>query len=391
MKWPTAALGDLFTIARGGSPRPIADYLTDGDDGVNWVSISDATDSAKYIRSTKRRIKPSGISRSRVVQPGDFLLTNSMSFGRPYIMATSGCIHDGWLALSPKSARTDPDYLYQILSSADTYRKFERLAAGATVKNLNIDLVKGVEIPLPPLRDQRRIAAILDQADELRRKRREAIKIVGELSRATFLSAFGNPFDRELGRDVLPLEDLMTRITYGFTSPMKHYEQGIPIITAKNVRDGFVDYENCHYASHEQFDDLTDKSKPKYGDILITKDGTIGRYAIFDRRSAVCINQSVALLQPDSTKVLSSYVAAYLGSSPVQSRIEGMKKGGGIQHLQITELAKFPVTLPKMSKQSEFETRISAISCQLQRMVAHAVILEQVFASLQHRAFNGEL
>ena len=144
--WNSASLGDLFDIARGGSPRPIQAYLTDADDGVNWVSISDATSSDKYIRNTKRKIKASGVSRSRFVRSGDFLLTNSMSFGRPYIMATSGCIHDGWLSLSPKSEITDPDYLFQVLSCQDTYKKFERLAAGATVKNLNIDLVKRVEI-----------------------------------------------------------------------------------------------------------------------------------------------------------------------------------------------------------------------------------------------------
>lgn len=158
-------LGELFNITRGGSPRPIADYLTEAPDGLNWVSISDATDSGKFIRSTKRRIKYSGAERSRRVEPGDFLLTNSMSFGRPYIMATTGYIHDGWLSLRPRDDRIDPEYLYQALNSAQTQARFAQLAAGATVKNLNIDLVKSVAIPVPPRALQDRFAAFVRKAD----------------------------------------------------------------------------------------------------------------------------------------------------------------------------------------------------------------------------------
>lgn len=160
------SLGDLFDITRGGSPRPIADYLTDEPDGLNWVSISDATDNGKFIRTVKRRIRPSGGSRSRRVEPGDFLLTNSMSFGRPYIMATTGYIHDGWLSLRPKDDRIDQEYLYRALSSRQTYAKFSRLASGATVKNLNIDLVRTVTIPVPPMAIQNRFADMAKAVDQ---------------------------------------------------------------------------------------------------------------------------------------------------------------------------------------------------------------------------------
>ena len=193
MTWHRLPLGKIFDIARGGSPRPINDFLTDDADGVNWISISDASDSSKYILETKRRIKPSGASKSRMVYPGDLLLTNSMSFGRPYIMETTGCVHDGWLVLGRKLKEVDPDFFYHLLGSQTLYRAFERLAAGATVKNLNIDLVKSVEVPLPPLDEQRRIAAILDQADDLRRKRREALGRLTGLSTGLFLEIFGNP------------------------------------------------------------------------------------------------------------------------------------------------------------------------------------------------------
>ena len=156
--WPTSTLEELFEIARGGSPRPINDYLTESPDGVNWIMIGDAPEGAKYITATKKKIRPEGVKRSRSVRPGDFLLTNSMSFGRPYIMRTSGCIHDGWLVLSPRKGNPVPGYFYSLLGSRALYTEFSRRAPGATVKNLNIGLVRSVLVPVPPEEKQREYA-----------------------------------------------------------------------------------------------------------------------------------------------------------------------------------------------------------------------------------------
>lgn len=166
-RWPTATLEDLFDIARGGSPRPIDDYITDDQDGVNWVMIGDTVEGDKYIRRTKKRIRPEGALRSRMVGPGDFLLTNSMSFGRPYIMQTTGCIHDGWLVLSPRRRDAEPNYFYALLGSPGMYAEFARRAAGATVKNLNIDLVRSVQVPVPPLAEQERFAVVTATVEQL--------------------------------------------------------------------------------------------------------------------------------------------------------------------------------------------------------------------------------
>ena len=112
-RWPTSALEDLFEISRGGSPRPIDDYITESPDGVNWIMIGDAPEGSKYITATKRKIKPEGAKRSRSVKPGDFLLTNSMSFGRPYIMRASGCIHDGMANAFSSQVECGPRLLLQ--------------------------------------------------------------------------------------------------------------------------------------------------------------------------------------------------------------------------------------------------------------------------------------
>ena len=162
--WQAKTLGETCQIARGGSPRPIQEFITDDPNGVNWVKISDATASGKFIYETKEKIKPSGVSRSRLVKPGDFLLSNSMSFGRPYIMQTTGCIHDGWLVLSGYEQCFDQSFLYHLLGSPVVFEQFDRLAAGSTVRNLNIDLASRVSLPVPPLSEQHRIVAILDEA-----------------------------------------------------------------------------------------------------------------------------------------------------------------------------------------------------------------------------------
>ena len=155
--WVWCTIGDVADVARGGSPRPIDRYLTDDSSGVNWIKISDAEQGGKYINSTRQRIIPEGVSRSRFVHSGDFLLTNSMSFGRPYILNIDGCIHDGWLVISPIHTALYKDYFYYLLSSDYAYQQFSDQASGAVVSNLNKDKVADALIPLPSISEQKRI------------------------------------------------------------------------------------------------------------------------------------------------------------------------------------------------------------------------------------------
>lgn len=132
--------------------------MTNDENGINWIKIGDTEKEGKYIYSTKEKIKPEGISKSRYVKSGDFLLTNSMSFGRPYILKTDGCIHDGWLVIGDIENIFDQDYLYYALSSSFMYKTLAVMAGGSTVDNLNSDLVKSLLFPIPPIKEQVRIA-----------------------------------------------------------------------------------------------------------------------------------------------------------------------------------------------------------------------------------------
>ena len=165
--WKWVKLNDLAEIARGGSPRPIQDYITEDKDGINWIKIGDTSEESKYITSAKEKIKPEGKRHSRFVHAGDFLLTNSMSFGRPYILKIDGCIHDGWLVFANIKECILQDYLYYALSSAYIYETFSNVAAGSTVKNLKSDTVKQVTFPLPPLPEQQRIIEAIENMYEV--------------------------------------------------------------------------------------------------------------------------------------------------------------------------------------------------------------------------------
>jgi type I restriction enzyme S subunit len=191
LKYGQNKLVDVLDIARGGSPRPIDSYLTNDEDGVNWIKISDATSSKKYITSTAQKIRPEGVSRSRLVNPGDFLLSNSMSFGRPYIMATTGCIHDGWLVLSNNKKLLNQDYLYYVLGSKYIYEQFDRTAAGSTVRNLNISLAGQVTFPVPDLETQKSLVSHLidfeTSIDELEESLTNKLEKLNEL-KSSYLS-----------------------------------------------------------------------------------------------------------------------------------------------------------------------------------------------------------
>lgn len=180
--WVRIILDDEIDVNRGGSPRPIQDYITDSPNGVNWIKIGDTNSKSKYITSAKEKIKENGVQNSRQVQVGDFLLSNSMSFGRPYILKIDGCIHDGWLVLQNYQESFDREFLYYTLTSKDVLNQYMSKASGSGVLNLNKQLVKTVELNKPrDVSEQTRIASILkdmdDEIDMLKVKREKAKQI----------------------------------------------------------------------------------------------------------------------------------------------------------------------------------------------------------------------
>ncbi|WP_270479429.1 restriction endonuclease subunit S [Bifidobacterium adolescentis] len=165
--WEQRKLSELVEIERGGSPRPIERYITDDPCGLNWVKIGDAPELGRYITQTTEKIKPEGLAKTRQVYPGDLVLSNSMSFGRPYIMAIKGCIHDGWLLIRDAQKHFDPIFLCHMLGAPQMLNQYRMFAAGSTVNNLNKELVGKAIVSLPSKDEQREIGIVLDRLDSL--------------------------------------------------------------------------------------------------------------------------------------------------------------------------------------------------------------------------------
>lgn len=165
--WEQRKFSDLVLIERGGSPRPINDYITDAPSGLNWVKIGDAPEQGRYITKTAEKIKPEGLSKTRQVQPGDLILSNSMSFGKPYIMGINGCIHDGWLLIRDTQSRFDLKFLCHMLGTDQMLNQYRMFAAGSTVNNLNKELVGSTTVSLPSIEEQRVVGEYLESIDHL--------------------------------------------------------------------------------------------------------------------------------------------------------------------------------------------------------------------------------
>ncbi len=176
--WKIDYLGNLVTIVRGASPRPIQSFITEDENGINWIKIGDAKVDSMYIWATKEKITPEGAKKSRHVKEGDFLLSNSMSFGRPYILKTTGCVHDGWLVLSKYEDHFNKYFLYALLNSETVYNKFKSMVVGGVVNNLNSEMVRNLEVFVPPIDIQNEFARILKQIDKLKF---EVLKLPREL------------------------------------------------------------------------------------------------------------------------------------------------------------------------------------------------------------------
>lgn len=157
----------MVQIERGGSPRPIDDFITNAPNGLNWVKIGDAPAQGNYITKTAEKIRPEGLSKTREVHPGDLILSNSMSFGKPYIMGIDGCIHDGWLLIRNTHGVFDLTFLCHLLGTPQMLSQYKSLAAGSTVNNLNKELVGNTVVTIPSIAEQRVLGDYLEQLDNL--------------------------------------------------------------------------------------------------------------------------------------------------------------------------------------------------------------------------------
>jgi type I restriction enzyme, S subunit len=393
--WARVPLGEVFTIARGGSPRPIDAFITDDPDGVNWIMIGDATEGSKYISKTKKRILKEGVSRSRTVKPGDLLLTNSMSFGHPYILDTSGCIHDGWLVLSPRHDNVNQDYFYHLLGSPLVYAEFARLAAGAVVKNLNSELVRGVRVPLPPIAEQRRIADILDKAAAIRRKRKAVIGLADDLLHSVFLEVFGDPVTNPKGWPVKPLRSLVATPLRNGLSPASGGRVEALVLTlsaitrgrfdATAVKTGRFDVEPWDDVRVDERDFLICRGN---GNISLVGNGAFPHSSM----NHVVFPDTMIAARVDQSRILPVFLSTIWKSALVRYQIEaGARTTNGTFKINQGLVESVAIPCPPISEQRAFAdiaARVSRSGVKLRNALRDADVL---FNALVARAFSGSL
>ncbi|MDA9559634.1 restriction endonuclease subunit S [Porticoccaceae bacterium] len=397
MDWPLVRLDSLYNIARGGSPRPIKDFITDDPEGINWIKIGDATASGKYIYTTKQKIKPEGIQRSRLVKENDFLLSNSMSFGRPYIMGTTGCIHDGWLVLSAKDKQVDQDFLYHLLGSPFVFLQFDSLAAGSTVRNLNIDLVSGVKIPLIPIPEQQRIVAILDQAfadiEKARANAEKNLKNARELFDSYLNQVFSQRgegwVESELGK--------LGQITSSKRIFKSEYvDAGVPFFRTKEIKQlaNGKTISTELFISEEKYNQIKTRfDVPAVGDVLITAIGTIGEIYVVDNAYPFYFKDGNVLWLKQFNTLKPQFLKYALMA--FVSELNRLSRGAAYNALPIQKLKCYVISFPQISEQDEVISKIDAIKDESQKLVGiysqKIASLEELKKSLLQKAFSGEL
>lgn len=387
--WVIRKLGDVCTIERGGSPRPITAYITDDPDGINWIKIGDAREGCKFITSTAEKIKPEGMKKSRFVHKGDFILSNSMSFGKPYILGVDGCIHDGWLVIRDNDNVFNKSFLYYYLGSPTIYREFSKLAVGGVVSNLNSNLVRGVKVTIPPLPEQEKIVAELDCLSEVITKKKQQLAELDKLAQSIFYDMFGDPIINEKGWDVKKLGDVCETITDGTHFSPKSYETGeYKYITAKNIKKDGFDFKGLTYLPKEIHKEIYSRCSPVYGDVLFIKDGaTTGIAMINTLYEEFSLLSSVALLRGGKF-INNRYLRDYLNFPSTYKVVRDDMGGAAITRLTLKKIARIRIVVPPLDLQTAFAAKIEFIEHQKDLIMKSIAETETLFNSRMDYWFN---
>jgi type I restriction enzyme S subunit len=383
-EWENIELGKISEIVRGGSPRPIQDYLTNSENGLNWLKIADVAPDSKYITETKEKVIREALSSTREVNPGDLIVSNSMSFGRPYILKIRTCIHDGWIAIREISNKTFEDYLYYYISSEASQKYFNTNAAGAAVKNLNADIIKLLPIKLSKNRkEQQKIAFSLSSLDEVIEVHSQKLELLKEHKKGLLQNLFPQEGEKvpkvrfkEFEKDGEWIEKSLIdtadkKVKWSFTggpfgSNLKasdYTSKGIRIIQLQNIGDGEFNDEYKIYTSEEKADELL-SCNIYAGEIILSKMGDpVGRACIIPDNLKRCVMASDGIRFVVNEKKYSKYfVYSLINSEQTRKAIEKKATGSTRKRIGLDELRSVELMIPKsLSEQTKIANCISSL------------------------------
>ena len=410
--WEWVRLGGIAEIVRGGSPRPIKSFLTTEDTGVNWIKIGDGERYGKYITSTAQKIITTGMSKSRFVHSGTLLLSNSMSFGRPYILKIDGCIHDGWLAIFDYEKLFNQNYLYYLLCSPLLYNQFASKAAGAVVQNLNKDKVKASLVPLPPLYEQQRLVARIEslfvKLDAAKEKVQSVLDSHETRKAALLHEAFTGKLTAKWRKEqgisfhawhIEKLENLCEKITCGKTPKNDISQQGeIPYLKVYNIVNDKIDFRSKpQYIPRDVHKTKLKSSILKPNDVIMNIVGPpLRKIAIIpDTYPEWNMNQAIVRFRPKEGLDYHFLYYALLNPETLDDVVQRTKGVVGQANISITQSRNLKIKVPPLPEQQEIVRILGRLLAREQpaRQAAEETLtaIDRMKQSILARAFRGEL
>lgn len=391
--WKYKKIGEVCIVERGASPRPIDKYITDNESGINWIKIGDTSDSM-YITETAQKIIVEGMKKSRYVKPGDFLLSNSMSFGRPYILKIDGCIHDGWLVLRDENALFDKRFLYYYLSSKTTYKKLKSMAVGGVVNNLNSEMVRNVIVPVPDKEEQSEIADLFDKIKKILDDRKQELEQLDTLVKSRFVELFGDPIKNPKGWEVVKLSECLERIDNGksFTCDSNAREGVFPAIlklSAATYGD-YRPYENKALLDEKQFVESVEVHR---GDLLFTRKNTPDLVGM----AAYVFETPEKLMMPDlifrlvtNERMTPTFLWQLINNREFRPAIQGISGGSAksMSNISKERLKNIEVICPPISEQKKLEGVLEQVDKSKSKIQKSLEETQLLFDSLMQKYFG---
>lgn len=394
MKWPVATIGEVCEVVSGATPKTDNPEFWDGD--VPWVTPKDLSQlGQKYLSDTHRRITKAGLKScsARMLPAQSVLLSSRAPIGLVAINTLPVCTNQGFKSLVPRIDMVWPDFLFWWLRAQEKH--IQSKGRGATFKEVSKKIVEGLQLPIPPLDEQKRIAEILDKADALRGKRRAALAQLDTLIQSIFLDMFGDPNTNPKGWPVVFLRESTARIQIGPFGSLLHQEDyvggGIPLVNPKHIQQGTIQPDLSETVSARKFAEL-DTYHLKAGDVVMGRRGEMGRCAIVNEGSSPLLCGTGSLfVRPDNEHTTSLFLLFLLSSAALKARLERLSLGQTLPNLNSQIVEGLEVPLPPLTVQLEFAVRVEGAYRLIDAQSRAASQLSSLFASLQQRAFRGEL
>ncbi|MFA0045312.1 restriction endonuclease subunit S [Vibrio sp. 10N.261.51.F11] len=390
MSWPKVKLGDLFKVTSGGTPsRKKPEYYDGGD--IHWVKTGDLHN--KYVKSASEFITQSGLdgSSARLYPKGTVLVAMyGATIGVCSILDVEAATNQACAAFTPNE-NVDSVFLYYLFKHNKPV--FVKAGSGGAQPNISGTFLKNFEIPLPPLAEQKRIAAILDKADATRQKRKQAIDLADEFLRSAFLDMFGDPVTNPKGFPLGTIRDLIDSANYGTSGKASETDGEFPVLRMGNITyQGGWDFTDLKYIG------LTEKELPKYlvhrGDLLFNRTNSrelVGKTAVYNQDEPMAFAGYLVRVRPNELGN-NYYISGYLNSGHGKKVLVGMCKSiVGMANINAQELQDIKILLPPIEIQNQYESLVKSVYEKTMTHKSSSTELELLFNSLSQKAFSGEL